>query len=105
MRRSLLDSNLRLCREFRPNGVVKLDGSPQETSAVFGHSPASRTRDLGHQMADVESFEQAPHSRTGTPLLGRLQPSPEQGFTDVAIAKAARDVVAIQDRPEEAYIV
>src|SRR5262245_2454194 len=105
MRRSFLNSNILLCSEFRPNGIVKLEDPPEELSAVFRHAPAPCTRDLGHQMAYVESLEQAPHSRAGTSSLGWFQESTEQGFPDVAVAKAARDVVAIQNRPEPAYVV
>jgi hypothetical protein len=38
-------------------------------------------------------------------MLAWLQQPPEQGSTDIAVAKATRDVVAIQDRPEESHIV
>ena len=54
MRRSFLDSNARLCREFRPNWVVKLDDLAQELPAVFRQTPAAGARDLGHQMTHVE---------------------------------------------------
>src|SRR5262245_2867467 len=74
-------------------------------SAMFRDAPASCARDLGHQMADVESFEEAPYGRTGAPLLGGLQVAAEQGFPDVAVAKAPRDLVAIQDGLEESHIV
>ena len=98
-------SNARLCCEFRPDWVVKLDDPPQELPAVFRHTPATCARDLGHQTADVESFEQAPLGRARTPSLGRLQQPPEQRFSDVAVAEATRDVVAIQDRLEKSHIV
>ena len=67
-------------------------------------APASCARDLGHQMADVESFEEASYGRTGAPLLGRLQRCAEQGLPDVAVAKAPRDVVAIQHYHEQPHV-
>jgi hypothetical protein len=48
-----VDCNSQLCGEFRPRGIVELYCSPEELSAVFCEAPASRARDLGHQMADV----------------------------------------------------
>ena len=88
-------NNIRLCCKFRPNGVVKLDDLPQQMSALFGYPPASGARDLGYQMANVESFEQAPHRRARSALFGWLEESPEQGLPDVAVAKATHNLVAI----------
>src|SRR5262245_50326667 len=105
MWRSIADSNGRLCCEFWPNWVVKLNDPPQQLPAVIRHAPAATARDLGHQMADVESFQQAPHRRARSALVGRLEEPPKQRLADVAVAKASRDVIAIQDCPEQPHVV
>ena len=49
-------------------------------------------------------LEQFPYCGTGTSLETRLLWVAEEPFPDVAVAKATRDVVAIQHRDEQAHV-
>src|SRR5262249_60919796 len=104
MGRSFPDNNSRLCREFGPNWVVKLDDPPQQLSALIRQAPAAAARDLRHQMANMESFQQAPDRSARSALVGGLEESPEQRLADVAVAKASRGVIALQGCPGQPHV-
>jgi len=52
-------------------------------------------------MSHVHPLEQTAHSRAGAPSKERGFRTAEQWLADVFISKAARDVVAVQERLEE----
>ena len=86
-------------------GIVELYGSPEKLSPVFCDAPTPCARDLGHQMANVEPFPQASHGGTGPPSLAPLRRPSEEWFADLGVTAAPRDVVTLQDRPEEPHVV
>ena len=104
MRRSSGDGNGRLGRQLRPGGSVELNRRAEQVATTFGDPPASRARHLRHQLAIVQTFQQTPHRGTCTSLEASLLWIAEQRFSDVFVAEAARDVVAIQNRREQAHV-
>ena len=95
MRRSFTLGNLQLGRELWPGGAIELNRQAEQVATMFGDPPASRARHLGYQLANMQTFEEAPHRRTGTSLELSLLGIAKERFPDVGIAKTTRDVVAI----------
>ena len=77
----------------------------KQVATMFGDPPASGARHLSHQLAHMQTFEEAPHRGTGTPLEARLTLIAEQSFPDVGVAKSTGDVVAIQHGHEQPHVL
>ena len=73
----------------------------EQVATTFGDPPASCARHLGHQLANVQTFEEVPHRGTGASLEASLLWVAEQRFSDVGVAKTTRDVVAIRHGHEQ----
>ena len=56
-------------------------------------------------MAHVQPFEQSSHRGAGTAVLAQLLRAAEQGFPDVGVAKATRNVVAVQHRQKQPQVL
>src|SRR5512147_1876450 len=105
MRRSFRHRNSRLSCELGPGGSIQLNRQAEQVSAAFGNPPASCPRYLGHQLANMQTFEEAPHCSTGTSLELSLLGIAEERFPDVGIAKTTRHSVALQHGREQAHVL
>ena len=76
----------------------------EQVATTFGDPPVSRARHLGYQLANMQTFEEALHRGTGTPLQASLLWIAEQRFPDVGVAKTTGDVVAIQHGHEQPHV-
>ena len=56
--------------------------------AFFGQAPASRARDFGDQLADMEQLEKARDPRGKTTYVARSLSVGEEPLADIAVAKA-----------------
>src|SRR6516225_10354570 len=72
---------------------------------MFGDPPASCARHLGYQLANMQTFEEAPHRSTGTSLELSLLGIAKERFPDVGIAKTTRDSVALQHGHEQPHVL
>jgi hypothetical protein len=77
--------------------MVKLNGHAQQMTATVCYPPTTGARDLRDQLADMQTFEQSPHRRTGTSVLSAHSRVAEQRSPDVAVTKTSADMVAVQD--------
>ncbi len=68
------------------------------------YPPAPSSRYLRNQVAHVEPLEQTSHRRTGATLKAQLLRAAEQQFSDVAVAKAACDMVTAKHRREQSGV-
>src|SRR5882757_5647506 len=71
-------------------------------AARFRYSPASGPRNLRNQLPVVQAFDQT--TNCGALLMRSGRSVAEQCGADVLVAKAPRDVVAIEDRREQANV-
>lgn len=87
------------CYEFWPRFAIQSCGQAEQVSSGVGDAPAPSSWDFGYELTHVQSFDEA--SDGGALFRRRLDALAEQGVPDVFVAKAASDVVAIEDRGEE----
>ena len=89
--------------EFRPGLALQLHRQAQQMPAAFGDTPTARARNLRQQLPRVQALQQASHRRAVTGLA--LPVFSEQGGANIAVAKATRHVVAVQNCCEKADVL